>query len=67
MARIAGGGEVEPAILGLMVAGGMVWLWVLAVYTAVLHRFRSPWGVMGVMVGLSFLLSSLLVNMVPAA
>lgn len=62
-----GAGEISGAVLGLMVVAVSIWLWVLAVYTAVLHRFRSPWGVMGVMVGLSFLLSSLFMAMIPAA
>lgn len=66
MARIAAGEALAPVLLVLMVGAGSFWLWVLAVYTAALHDFRSPWGVMGVMLGISFMLSALLMSMVPA-
>lgn len=37
------------------------WVWLLARYTAVVHGFRSDWSVLGVILGLSLLLSALLV------
>ncbi|MDT8343718.1 MAG: YIP1 family protein [Thermohalobaculum sp.] len=66
MAQIAAGQPVSPVVLVLLVVTGSFWLWVLAVYTAVLHGFRNPWGVLGVMLGISFLVSALLMSMVPA-
>ncbi|MCL5775892.1 hypothetical protein M1105_02610 [Limibaculum sp. FT325] len=66
MAQIAAGSGVSPAMLGLMVAAGIVWLWVLAVYTAVLHGFGSVWAVMGVITGALLLVSALFMNMMPA-
>ncbi|MBK0400209.1 hypothetical protein H0I76_13505 [Limibaculum sp. M0105] len=66
MASVALGKELSPPLLGLMVAAAAVWLWVLSVYTAVLHGFSNPWGVMGVILGVLFLLSALFMNMVPA-
>jgi hypothetical protein len=66
MAQVASG-AVSPVVMGLMIAAGTIWLWVLAAYTAVLHGFRSPWGVMGVMLGTAFLISSIFATLVPAA
>lgn len=66
MGQIATGDPVSPGMLALMVVTGSLWLWVLAVYGAVLHGFGNPWGVMGVMLGILFLVSALLMNLVPA-
>ena len=53
-------GEVSPAAflsLALYLAAGV---WLLARFTATVHGFRNEWAVVGVILGVSVLLSSLL-------
>ena len=53
-------GEVPPAVflsLALYLAAGV---WLLARFTATVHGFRNEWAVVGVILGVSLLLSTLL-------
>lgn len=60
------GGEIPAGALFVLFVAGSIYLWVLACFTAELHGFRSPWGVMGVMLAVMFLFSGLFMNLAPA-
>ncbi|MEM6973873.1 MAG: YIP1 family protein [Pseudomonadota bacterium] len=52
-----------PGWVVLMLATGVAaWAWLLSLYTAELHGFRNPWGVLGVMVAVAMLFSILLLG-----
>ena len=53
---------MEPASFGalfLVVVFVSQWIWLLARYVATAHGFRSSWGAVGIILGLSMLFSSL--------
>lgn len=64
------GQEGDAIPLGVVLIFGVAvaqYLWVLACYTMELHGFRSPWGVMGVMLAVAVLLSTLVMSAAPGA
>lgn len=53
------GQEVSSWALLVVIIFVSQWVWLLARYTATIHGFRNDWGVVGVIIGLSMLLSTL--------
>lgn len=56
---LAPGSEVSLAALLVVLFFSGQWIWLLARYTAAIHGFRSNWNVVGVILGLSMLFSTL--------
>lgn len=56
---LAPGTEVSAGALLVVLVFSTQWIWLLARYTAVIHGFRSNWSVVGVILGLSMLFSTL--------
>ncbi|MEM8759133.1 MAG: YIP1 family protein [Pseudomonadota bacterium] len=65
-AAAAGGepGELPVAVVFVFAVAVSQYLWVLACYTMELHGFRSPWGVLGVMVAVAMLFSTAVLSFV---
>lgn len=53
----------SPGALVVFAVAVAQYLWVLAAFATELHGFRSPWGVVGVIVALLMLLSSVIVSL----
>ncbi|MEM7499627.1 MAG: YIP1 family protein [Pseudomonadota bacterium] len=59
-------GEIPIAVVFVFAIAVSQYLWVLACYTMELHGFRSPWGVLGVMVAVAMLFSTAVISLMGA-